>query len=809
MLKKFTPTLRHLLPLVTFLLPILLSAQINIKGRVIDVNTIKGLSGAHVSINNNLKATITKPDGMFEIKGLKEGTYHMKVTYLGYATWEADFQLVESRSMLISMEPQAVNIDEAVIISATRAGVRTPVASATLSKESIESSDNSKDMPFILDRLPATVSTSDAGGGIGYSQFRIRGTDMNRINITVNGIPLNDAESHSVFFVNMPDFASSLSSIQVQRGVGTSTNGAAAFGASVNFQTSAPSTDATAEISSSVGSFNTFRNSVSASTGLLDNKWSIDARLSKISSDGYIDRASSDLKSFYLSSGYYGNNTIVKFNIFSGVEKTYQAWDGIPSEILATKRTYNGIGMYYDRLGNQKFYENETDNYQQDHYQAILAHQFNERTSLNFALHYTKGRGYYEQYKDDADFSDYGIAPLTFTNDTITSSDLIRQKRLDNDFYGYTLSVNFNPTNRLNLILGNSGNIYDGDHFGKIIWSEYAAGIGHDYEWYRGNGTKKEINVFLKGNYRITGRVSVYGDLQLRNMNYEITGTDDDLRDITQDHDFLFFNPKAGIFYDLHSNGSLYASLSIANREPNRDNYTDADLSKNEPQPERLFDYELGYHLTTKNTTINANVYYMHYDDQLILTGDINDVGAAVMTNVDKSYRTGIELSGSRKFEGNWLLSANAAVSQSKIKQFIEKVDNWDLGEQITNDFGKTDLAFSPNLVAGMDIEWTPIESLKLLLNGKYVSKQYIDNTSSSDRSLDAYFVSNFRTEYTLTPKFLKELTVFVNINNILDAEYETNAWVYRYYYEGEYHKYDGYFPQAGINFIAGLSLKL
>ncbi|HLN53198.1 MAG TPA: TonB-dependent receptor [Lentimicrobium sp.] len=809
MLGKLIPDFRKLMTLTALLLPILLSAQINIKGRVIDVNTVKGLPGAHVSLNNNFKATITRPDGMFEIKGIKAGTYHLKVTYMGYADWEGNFEVTESRSMLISMEPHALNLKEDVIISATRAGDRTPVASATLSRENLKNTDISKDMPLLLDRLPATVSTSDAGSGIGYTSFRIRGTDMNRINITVNGIPLNDAESHGVFFVNMPDFASSLSSVQVQRGVGTSTNGAAAFGASVNLQTTAPSTNAGAEISSSAGSFNTFRNSASAWTGLMDNKWSVEARLSKISSDGYIDRASSDLKSFYLSSGYYGNKTILKFNVFSGAEKTYQAWDGVPSYMLDTNRTYNGIGMYYDCFGNQHFYDNETDNYQQDHYQAMIAHSINNKANLNFALHYTRGRGYYEQYKDDADLSDYGLEPLVFTSDTIETTDLIRQKHLDNHFYGYTLAFNYNPVNRLQLTLGSSGNIYDGDHFGKIIWAEYAATAGSDFEWYRGNGTKKELNLFLKGNYRTTGRVSIYGDLQLRNINYDITGTDDDLRNITQEHDFLFFNPKAGFFYELHSNGSLYASVSVAHREPNRDNFTDADPTKPEPLAERLYDYEVGYHLVKKVFTLNTNLYYMHYNDQLILTGEINDVGQAVMTNVEKSYRIGVEVRGNVRLTEQLILNCNAAFSRNRIKGFIEKVDNWDTGDQVINDLGNTDLAFSPELVAGMEINWSPADKFTASLSSKYVSKQYIDNTSSEDRSLDPYFVSNLKAEYMIVPGFLRGLNLSLSVNNLFNAEYEANAWVYKFYYEGSYYKYDGYFPQAGTNFMAGVTVKL
>lgn len=806
--------IRRILLVLPVLLPLLLSAQINIKGRVIDANTAVPLPGAHVSINNNLKVAITKPDGLFEIKGLHEGDYKIKVTYMGYADWVSDLELTDSRTMLISMEEVSLTIDEEVIIQSSRAGEKTPVASTTIQKEAIDRLNQGRDMPFLLEHMPATVSTSDAGTGIGYTSFRIRGTDMNRINITVNGIPLNDAESHSVFWVNMPDFTSSVSSLQVQRGVGSSTNGAAAFGASVNLQTAAPSTAPYGEINNAIGSFNTFQHSVSAGTGLIKGKWALDTRLSKLSSDGFIDRASADLKSFYVSSGYYGTNTILKLNVFSGKEITYQAWDGVPSVLLDSQRTYNAMGMYIDKDGNIKFYENETDNYQQDHYQFLIAQRFNKKTTTNFALHYTRGRGYYEQYKDNADLADYGLEPLRFistTSDTllIENSDLIRRKQLDNHFYGFTMSVNYKPSNRLQLLLGSSGSIYEGDHFGRIIWAEYAATAGHDFEWYTGTGDKKELNVYSKANYQATNRLSLYGDLQIRTINYKITGIDDDLRNISQEHNFLFFNPKAGIYYDLHSNGSFYASFAIAHREPNRDNYTDADPTKPAPIAERLFDYELGYHYKNSRMDLNANGYYMYYHDQLILTGDINDVGSAIMTNVDKSYRTGLELSGIYHFDKSIALNLNAAFSSNKIIDFVEKVDNWDLGGQLAESLGKTDLAFSPNAVAGLELIWKPIPSLTASFEGKYVSQQYIDNTSSDERSLDPYIVNNLKLSYSVKPKFMKELVLNLALNNVFNQEYETNAWVYRYYYEDVYQKMDGYFPQAGINLMAGLSIKL
>lgn len=802
--------IKRILLVLPVLLPFILSAQITLKGRVINQNNAKPLAGAHISLNNNLRTAISKQDGMFEINDLKPGKYYIVATYMGFSDWWSELEITKSSSMMIPMEPKVFELSEDVIIESTRAGETIPVTSTSLDSEVIERVNQGRDVPFILERMPSVVSSSDAGTGIGYSTFRVRGTDMNRINITVNGIPLNDAESHSVFWVNMPNFISNVSSLQVQRGVGSSTNGSAAFGASVNLQTEIPSSEPYAEISNSFGSFNTFNHSLAAGTGLINGKWAVDSRLSKLSSDGYIDRASADLKSFYVSGGYYTANTIVKLNVFSGLEKTYQAWDGVPSSLLGTDRTYNGIGYYTDKDGNEKYYDNETDNYQQDHYQLMLAQKISNNAILNFALHYTKGRGYYEQYKDDADLRDYGISPAVVYDTVLPSeSDLIRRKHLDNDFYGYTFSLKYQPVNRLQLILGSSANIYDGDHFGRIIWTESAINVDPEYQWYMGTGVKKDLNIFTKANFQATSRLSIYGDLQIRTINYKITGTDDDLRDIGQEHDFFFFNPKAGLFYKLHSNGNLYASFAIAHREPNRDNYTDANPLGPDPVEERLYDYELGYNYDNTKTSINTTLYYMHYIDQLILTGDINDVGSPVMINTPSSYRMGAEFSIERNIFKSLSLSFNAAFSRNKIKNFVSKVDNWDTWEQISDTLELSDLAFSPNAVIGYELLWKPFEGFSASFDGKFVSKQFIDNTSSDDRTIDPYLVHNLRLGYSIKPSFIRELQFSLNFNNIFNTEYETNAWVYRYYSEGQFGKIDGYFPQAGINVTAGLTIKL
>ncbi|MFH1120405.1 MAG: TonB-dependent receptor [Bacteroidota bacterium] len=793
------------------LLPLLSIAQFTIKGRVIDSQSGVSLQGAHLSLNNRLVKVTTNEKGMFEVSGQKAGNYNLKVTYLGYQTWEAIFDIAENKTMLISMEQSPIMTDE-TIISSTRANDKTPVAYQNLTGKEISKQNQGRDIPFLLEQMPATVVTSDAGSGVGYTGFRIRGTDMNRINITVNGIPLNDAESHSVFWVNMPDFATSVGSLQVQRGVGTSTNGAAAFGASINLQTSTPSQEAYATITNAAGSFNTYKHNFSTGTGLIKGKWAADARLSKLSSDGFIDRAASDLKSFYISGGYYGNTTIAKLNIFSGKEITYQAWDGVPSDILKTDRTFNGVGHYTDQDGIERFYGNETDNYQQDHFQFMLSQRLAGHLTGSLALHYTKGYGYYEQYKDDENLEDYLIEPVRIPgNDTvyITQSDLIRRKLLDNNFYGFTWSLNYEH-GKLNLVAGGSGNRYDGLHYGEVIWAEFARTAGYNHRWYKGTGDKRDLNFYTKAQYQSSRKLSLFADLQLRSISYMLSGKDDDQRDITQNHYFMFFNPKAGIFYELNPASSFYLSFAIANREPNRDNYTDADPVKPAPVAETLFDYEAGYHYMNKWIKATANMYYMYYQDQLALTGAINDVGAAVMTNVPVSFRSGIELYAKVSITEKLNIAGNLTISRNRIKDFTEYIDDWDnWGSQLENILGNTNLAFSPELVGGAELTWSLMKGFEIMLNNKYVSAQYIDNTSSEDRMLNPYFVTNLRLGWTIQPDFIRGLEVSLNINNLFNHEYETNAWVYRFYSGGTYMKMDGYFPQAGINFMAGLTVRL
>jgi len=705
------------------------------------------------------------------------------------------------------MEDAAV-LTEDVVVSATRAGNRTPMAYTNLNVSNLTEKQYGQDMPYLLSLTPSLVATSDAGTGIGYTSFRIRGSDANRINMTVNGIPLNDAESHSVFFVNMPDFSASTGDIQVQRGVGSSSNGAAAFGGTVNMQTNSLNQKSYAGWSTAAGSFGTLKNTVMVGSGLLDGKYVVEARMSKINSDGYVERGSSDLHSFYISGGYFTKNSLLKAVVFSGKEKTYQAWYGVPSTMLESNRTYNPAGIIYGKDGEVTFYDNETDNYQQDHYQLHYTRQFNSRLSANLSMHYTYGRGYYEEYRQDQSLTDYQMMPIAAGDSVISETDLVRRKWLDNDFYGAIGSVSYKG-NKTELIVGSAWNTYSGDNFGKVVWAQYYGQLPVNHEWYRSQGEKKDFNIFAKLNYRLTSRLSSYFDLQYRHIDYQIKGIDDNLRDLTQTHIFDFLNPKLGLFYTISGQQNIYFSYGNGHREPNRSNYTDADPAKPSPIQEKLHDFELGYKGGNNKYTFGINLYGMFYKDQLIMTGQINDVGAAIMTNVPKSHRLGFEYTGKLILTDRISWSHHATLSSNKINGFTEYVDDWDhWGEQLSDELGKTTIAFSPAVIAGSNISWAATKSLNINLQSTYVSRQYLDNTSSVDRSLEAYFVSNLKFDYTLPQKLVKKWVFFASVNNLFNEQYESNGWVYSYYSEGSRQKLDGYFPQAGISYLLGMSIE-
>jgi iron complex outermembrane recepter protein len=791
------------------LLPIFTNAQFAISGKITDLQTKEPLAGSHIILDDNYKTAVSSSTGQFNIGNLKPGSYHLRISFVGYETYSSEITITRDTALLILLK-QATIMGSEVIVTATRAGENSPTTYSTVSQKELAQVNLGQDMPFLLQATPSVVTTSDAGTGIGYSSLRIRGTDLTRINVTIDGIPLNDSESHGVWWVDLPDFASSAESIQIQRGVGTSTNGAAAFGASINIRSDDPHASAYGEVNASAGSFNTYKMTFKAGTGLINNKWAFDGRFSKINSDGYIDRAFANLYSYDLSGGYFGKNSIVRLTVFSGNEETYQAWDGVPFYLLKSDRTYNGLGAYYDVKGNLEYYKDQTDNYFQTHYHLNWLQNINKNVNLSTAFHYTRGYGYYEEYESGEDFADYGLPPVIFGTDTISSTDLVRRRFLDNHFYGFTFGLNFDNKNRLKATIGGAINYYEGKHYGEIIWSRIAVQFDNNYRWYENTGKKSEANLYAKLNYQAAEKLNLYGDLQFRTIGYTIDGIENDLRDISQQHIYNFFNPKLGAYVEIDEQSQAYLSFAVGHREPDRSALlAKANPTRPFPTAERLYDSEAGYKFHSRIFSVEANVYYMFYIDQLVLTGRINDVGDPVTENVGHSYRAGLELSAGIKLLKNLRWDLNGTLSDNKILNFTEYVDNADdWPNQISNYLGTTDIAFSPSIIAGSILSWEPFKKFEVSLYSKYVGKQYIDNTSSDERKLDPYFVNDLLLRYNLSIKSLKEFGISLKINNLTNAMYESNAWVYRYYSEGTYGVYDGYFPQAGINFLVGLDLK-
>ncbi len=802
---------KTLIRLIFFTLLVLsagkISAQYSLKGIVTNKEG-ESLPGATVKLEQTSHITATDANGMFKLDDVKVSNCKLLVSFVGYQTNISNLELkLGINQCSVVLEESAV-MTEDVVVSATRAGNRTPMAYTNLNVNNLTEKQYGQDMPYLLSLTPSLVATSDAGTGIGYTSFRIRGSDANRINMTVNGIPLNDAESHTVFFVNMPDFSASTGDIQVQRGIGSSSNGAGAFGGTVNMQTNNLEKKSYASWSTAAGSFGTLKNTVMVGSGLLEGKYIVEARMSKINSDGFVDRGASDLRSFYLSGGYFAKNSLLKAVVFSGKEKTYQAWYGVPSTLLENDRTYNPAGIIYGPDGAVSYYDNETDNYQQDHYQLHYTHQFNNHVSANLSLHYTYGRGYYEEYRQGQTLTDYRMKPIVTGDSILSESDLVRRKWLDNDFYGAIGSVSYKEA-KIELIVGSAWNNYSGDNFGKVVWAQYYGQSPINHEWYRSQGEKMDFNIFAKVNYQLTSRFSCYADLQYRHIDYSIVGIDDNLRDLTQTHTFDFLNPKLGAFFTINSLQNIYFSYGHAHREPNRSNYTDADPAKPAPTREKLHDFEMGYKGGNSRYTFGINLYSMFYQDQLIMTGQINDVGAAIMTNVPKSHRAGFEYTGSLILTDHLSWSHHATLSRNKIVGFTAYIDDWDnWGEQISETLGTTDIAFSPVVIAGSNVSWEATKTLNINFQSTYVSRQYLDNTSSIDRSLKAYFVSNLKFDYTLPQKLVKRWAFFASINNLFNEKYESNGWVYSYYSEGKKEKLDGLFPQAGISYLLGMSLE-
>lgn len=773
-------------------------AQFRFSGKVVDAETRQPVAGASILLKGAVdKYTYSKDNGSFEIKDIPSGKYQLHVSYLGYETLEQTLSLDHNvENHVLSLKNVGVFVKPVEIIS-TRAGKNAPFTKTNITGNELKNKNLGQDLPFLLKQQPGVFTTSDAGAGVGYTGIWIRGTDPTRINVTFNGIPVNDAESSAAIWVDYPDLASSTGSIQIQRGVGASTNGAGAFGATINLSTNEFHAKPYGQVSSSVGSFNTMKNMVKAGSGLLNDHFTVDARLSYITSDGYMDRASSDLKSFYFSTAYFNKKTSVRFNVFSGKEKTYQSWNGVPEDSLQTNRTYNGLGL----MPNGKYYDDQTDNYMQTYYQLFLNREINKNYNFSISGFLTRGKGYYEEYKMDEPYNDYGLADPVIGGDTLKQTDLIRDLWLDNYFYGTVFSLN-HEKGTFDWTLGGSWDRYDGKHYGNVIWSKYA--IDKGYQYYYNTAYKNDFNVYWKGNKNITSSLQAFIDLQYRHISYKINGFKHH-PDIIQNNKYDFFNPKLGLSYNLNDHNRLYASYAIAHKEPNRDDF-EANI-KDVPEPEQLGDVEIGFDKSGSSYHFHANIYYMHYKNQLVLTGKINDVGAYTRTNIPKSYRLGLELNGDIQFAKIFTLSANAAFSRNRIKGFTEYIDNYDNGKQKVNHYSETDISFSPAVISGASLSVAPVKRLLFALSGKYISRRYLDNTDQESRSLDPYLVNDLLIHYSWQPKWISSIDLNLLVNNLFNVKYLTNGYTYSYISDGEMHTENNYFPQAGTNFLFGVTI--
>ncbi|GAB3572969.1 TonB-dependent receptor [Spirosoma luteolum] len=770
-------------------------AQLALSGVVRDADGGGPLPGAAITVEGSFAGTFADASGAFRLTSLKATPLSLRISLLGYQTQTLTANPAQSSALTIQLQKAAVAVDE-VVVSATRANQKSAIAYTDVTRRDLDKLNLGQDIPQLLNFTPSIVTTSDAGAGVGYTGIRIRGSDATRVNVTLNGIPYNDAESQGTFFVNLPDFASSVSTVQIQRGVGTSTNGAGAFGASLNIQTTKLESKPYAETNLSAGSFGTRKVNVLAGTGLLNNHFVLDARLSSIYSDGYVDRAFSKLKSFYLSGGYYGAKSFVRLNVFSGVEQTYQSWGGVPESLLRTNRTYN---VYT--------YDNETDNYQQDNYQLITSHELSRNWRLNLSGFYTKGRGYYEQFRPNDTYSNYGLPNVVIGDSIISRTDIIRRRWLDNDFYGTVFSLDYNGFGKLTANIGGGINEYKGKHYGELIWARVAGATDIRQRYYDDDATKQDVNVYAKAFYQFTPRLNTFADLQVRRVNYSFLGFNSQLQNTQQEASLTFFNPKAGLTYSIDDQHTVYASVGVGNREPNRDDYTQS-TPTSRPKSERLIDYEAGYKLQRDKVALTINGYFMDYKNQLVLSGQLNDVGAYNRINIPTSYRAGIEIESALKLSRTLRWNANLTLSRNKVRNFTEFLDNFDTGSQESRAYTQTDISFSPGVIGGSQLLLTAAKGLEIGLLSKYVGKQYLDNTSSDSRKLNPYFTNDIRLIYTPRIRFAQELAFTLLLNNVLNEQYESNGYTYAYISEGRVTADNGYYPQAGRNFLAGVRLR-
>lgn len=700
-----------------------------------------------------------------------------------------------------SLTTTTISLEE-VSVAGLRASKDQPLSFSEITKGELKARNLGQDLPILLNFLPSVVTTSDAGGGIGYTGIRVRGSDATRVNVTINGIPYNDAESQGTFWVNLPDFASSVENIQLQRGVGTSTNGSSAFGASLNILTNTAAKEAYAQISNAVGSFGSLRHTLKFSTGLLNDKIEIAGRLASIQSNGYIDRASSDLNAYFLQGVYQEGNTLIKALVFGGHEITYQSWFGVDPMTLTNDRTYNPAGEIYDENGILTgFYDNQVDNYKQDHYQLHWNQRYTGNWSSSVGLNYTYGRGFYEEYNNATDLRDLRLNDVNVGNTTIASTTNIVQKWLDNDFYVLTANIRHKGA-QTEVVFGTLLSSYQGDHFGNLIWARYASNAQPKHEFYRNKAEKNEFSAFGKITHQLGDSFTAYADLQYRRVNYTARGTLDELGNIDIEDEFNFINPKMGLTFHPNENTQLYASYAKAQREPNRSDYENGS-----PRPEVLNDFELGYRSSGKKTKWSANLYYMGYKDQLVLTGELDNVGAPIRQNVGNSYRLGIEAEGSIALSSQLLWQPNLSISRNKNRSFSFQRDG-----QVQN-LGDTNISYSPSIIGGSNLVYAPSTQFQIGLLSKYVGEQYLGNIDADLSKLAAYFINDLNIRYAIgSLGWVKAIDFSLLINNVFNSLVETNGYFFTYddswsvpnqttTIEGV-----GYYPQAGTNFLLGAS---
>ncbi len=774
------------------------NAQIIITGKVTDKQD-RPLQSATVILETPAKkmVTLTNSNGYFEFKTIAaNAACKITITHIGKKITEENFIAGADKTINFMLEDAELFL-EPLEIKSIRATDKTPFTKTDINKQQLAKTNLGQDLPFLLNQTPSVTITSDAGNGIGYTGIHIRGTDASRINVTLNGIPYNDAESEGTYFVDLPDFSSSVNSVQIQRGVGTSTNGAGAFGATINLSTNEFHEQPYGEVNNTYGSFNTWKNTVKAGSGLIGNHFTVDARVSRIVSNGYIDRAGSNLQSLYFSAAYINKKTSLRFNIFAGKEKTYQAWYGVPQDSLLTHRTYNPAGT--EKPGAP--YSNQTDNYWQNHYQFFFNHSFNNRWNLNITSFLSRGYGYYEEYKAAQTLAEYGLQDTVINGDTISTTDLIRQLWLDNYFYGQLFSLQY-KNGKDEITYGGSWTEYDGKHYGKITWTEIGSTGNHEY--YNFPATKTDISFYTKWLHQLNTKWNLFGDMQYRYVMHNMEGFEENpLLFVKRKFDFV--NPKAGISYN--NNGyHVYFSYALANKEPNRDDFEASLLQQ--PKKEMLHDFELGIEGKKMQYNFSATIYYMLYKDQLVLTGKLNDVGNYTRINVPNSYRLGLELQGSYILTDRLNANASITFSRNKIKSFTEYLDNYDDGTQQAIIHNNTDISFSPSVIGSTAVNFIPVKNMELSLLSKYVSKQYLDNTQNNLRSLLSYYICDARLGYTLKQFLSAGWDIIAQVNNIFNKKYEPNGATYPYIYNGELVNDNYYYPMAGTNFMIAVNVR-